>query len=64
MHQTKNDQSRKPVATTPITDTGGEYRTDGASFFDWGMCTPPIQRREHNTLGHRIIALWLAGDGS
>jgi hypothetical protein len=57
IHQTKNDQSRKLVPIAPIHDTGDEYRIDGTSFVDWDIVYPSGQRREHNTLCHRIIAL-------
>jgi len=50
------------VAIAPVHETGNEYRLDGTSFFDWGMVYPSDQRREHNTLCHRIIALWSGGD--
>jgi hypothetical protein len=64
MRQTKSDQSRKQVAIAPIHDTGDQPRIDGTSFFDWGMVDPSDQRREHNTLCHRLIALWSSGDSS
>jgi hypothetical protein len=64
IHQAKIDHSRKLAEITPIHGTRDEARLDRTSFFDWGMVYTSDQRREHNTLCHRIIALWSGGDGS
>jgi hypothetical protein len=44
------------VVIAPIHGTPGKCRIKGSGCFDWGMVYPSDQRREHNTLCHRISA--------
>lgn len=56
MHQTKYDQSTKPVVIAPIHGDRTEDVSDETNRADWAMVYPLKQRREHNTLCHRMSA--------
>jgi hypothetical protein len=59
IHQTKYDQRTKPAAIAPSHGDRDEDVADVANEtnrVDWAMVYPPNQRREHNTLCHRMSA--------
>ena len=47
--QTKNDQSRKPVAIAPVHETGNEYRLNGVNNGPDGPETPLPDYPEERT---------------
>ena len=50
------------IAPGQYQDAGEDRRIDEVRCADRGIAHPSGKRREHNTLCHRISALWLGGD--